>query len=127
MDSKIVSSVSSNLPLPSVIRIKDWQTFKMLGNYKNLDSLFIDGYFIFSSEDIATLISAISNMKNLTHLKVKDGLSNDGIITLLKSGHLKNLKELEFIANKNIQYNEAEVRKAIDEGCPNLKILKLSL
>ena len=89
MDSKIVPSVSSDIPLPSVIRIKDWQTFKTLGNYKNLDSLFIDGYFIFNSEDIATLISAISNMKNLTRLEINDGLSNDAFISLLKRGNLK--------------------------------------
>ena len=66
-----------------------------------MESLEIGGGFLEKSKYIATFISAISNMKKLTSLKIgincrNDELKADVIVTIFKSGHLENLKELEF-------------------------------
>ena len=105
----------------------------LLGKCKNMESLNIDGNFLDFPEDIETFISAISNMKNLTRLEVDAGPDNDESLSITKifnSGHLKNLKEFKLISNdlkgESAKHRIIELIKAIDTGCPNLKVLNLT-
>ena len=107
----------------------------LLGKCKNMESLEIRSDFMYQLENIATFISAISNMKNLTRLQVrqsyplKKAVSTNDIIALFNGDHFENLKVLDLdldISDESIKHNGFEVIEAIDKGCPNLEDLKLN-
>ena len=113
--------------------VNQYQKFhNMLGKCKNIEYLCISGHFMKWPENIATFISAISNMKNLTSFAVDNtygiSVSPNAIVTLFSCGHFKNLKALEFYCNYSEEVTENDINdiiEAIEKGCPKLEELEL--
>ena len=118
---------------PAFISETDIQKFHdMLGKCKNMESLNINGDFLDLPEDIATFISAIATLKNLTCLEIRGGVVDNespSIVEIFNSGYLKNLKEFRFgccdQTGESAKYGVIEIIKAINKGCPNLEVLNL--